>query len=586
MYIDFTDQEQATNYLSYIIDGNKHSYYDYTVQHAAEMSVHIKGDQPGALLNDYRPNEPAEIHGYRLRIWQPITKSSSKRAISVIQRINNSRYYSIDFPAQPDSITDTLETYLTTNYPRFDSLIHWLFDVALKDMLNDPNGVVAVLPIDLDVPDNEYYQPYTFCYRSDQVIDKGENYYTILLDEKSPVKVGQVEKMEGNIYYVFTETQLIEFRQVGVKADDKYEQTTLLTYNLSDPPVFELGGEYVSGTYPMIYESFMSGILPFWNDAVREYSDKQANFVQHVYLERVEMQVRCDARGCVPQEELQGMYGIKSGDGCKVCERCSGTGYISGRSPYGITVVKDKDWKEGQEKMEFPGVTYIDKPTEIVTLLTDDIKELIKKGFEAINMDILNEVGENQSGVAKTIDRSDLDSFLLSISNRLFNIYSMAAYYIGYFRYSNVLQDWQDYLPDVNKPTNFDVLTSGMLADILQAAKQAKLNPHLIDELEKDYVNKQFGSNEKLRRKHTLYIELDPLSNVSEEDKYTRLINGGITRTDYIVSSNIKQFVNRALQEQDFLELERSEQLAILREYASEQVQTIAPIPNRGEDGQ
>jgi len=581
MYIDFTDQEQATNYLSYIIDGNKHSYYDYTVEHAAEMSVHIKGDQPGALLNDYRPNEPAEIHDYRLRIWQPITKSSSKRAISVIQRINNSRYYSIDFPAQPDSITDTLETYLTTNYPRFDSLIHWLFDVALKDMLNDPNGVV-----DLDVPDNEYYQPYTFCYRSDQVIDKGENYYTILLDEKSPVKVGQVEKMEGNIYYVFTETQLIEFRQVGVKADDKYEQTTLLTYNLSDPPVFELGGEYVSGTYPMIYESFMSGILPFWNDAVREYSDKQANFVQHVYLERVEMQVRCDARGCVPQEELQGMYGIKSGDGCKVCERCSGTGYISGRSPYGITVVKDKDWKEGQEKMEFPGVTYIDKPTEIVTLLTDDIKELIKKGFEAINMDILNEVGENQSGVAKTIDRSDLDSFLLSISNRLFNIYSMAAYYIGYFRYSNVLQDWQSYLPEVNKPTNFDVLTSGMLADILQAAKQAKLNPHLIDELEKDYVNKQFGSNEKLRRKHTLYIELDPLSNVSEEDKYTRLINGGITRTDYIVSSNIKQFVNRALQEQDFLELERSEQLAILREYASEQVQTIAPIPNRGEDGQ
>ena len=586
MYIDFTDQEQATSYLSYIIDGNKHSYYDYTVEHAAEMSVHIKGSQPGALLNDYRPNEPAEIHDYRLRIWQPITKSSSKRAISVIQRINNSRYYSIDFPPQPDSITDTLETYLTKEYPRFDSLIHWLFEVALKDMLNDPNGVVAVLPIDLDVPDNEYYQPYTFCYRSDQVIDKGENYYTILLDEKSPVKVGQVEKMEGNIYYVFSETQLIEFRQVGVKADEKYEQTNLLSYNLSDPPVFELGGEYVSGTYPMIYESFMSGILPFWNDAVREYSDKQANFVQHVYLERVEMQVSCDNRGCMPQDELQGMYGIKSGDGCKVCERCSGTGYISGRSPYGITVVKDKDWKEGQESMEFPGVTYIDKPTEIVTLLTDDIKELIKKGFEAINMDILNEVGENQSGVAKTIDRSDLDAFLLSISNRLFNIYSMAAYYIGYFRYSNVLQDWQDYLPDVNKPTNFDVLTSGMLADILQAAKQAKLNPHLIDELEKDYVNKQFGSNEKLRRKHTLYIELDPLSNVSEEDKYTRLINGGITRTDYIVSSNIKQFVNRALQEQDFLELERSEQLAILRGYAQEQVQTIQPIPNRGEDGQ
>jgi len=193
---------------------------------------------------------------------------------------------------------------------------------------------------------------------------------------------------------------------------------------------------------------------------------------------------------------------------------------------------------------------------------------------------------KTKDGVAKTIDRSDLDSFLMSISNRLFYLYGAASYYIAYFRYSGVLGNWQEYLPQVSKPTNFDVLTSGMLADILQAAKTAKLSPHLIDELEKDYVNKQFGSNEKLRQKHTLYIELDPLSNVSEEDKYTRLLNGGVTRIDYIVSSNIKQFVNRAIAENDFLKLERKEQIAILRRYASEQVNIVAPIPDRGEDGQ
>jgi len=591
MYIDFKDDAQLEAYINWLVDDNTHDRYVETVEHAHEMSVHINGEKPGKLLTDYRPNEPAEVYNYRMSIWQPITKSSSKRVINTVSRINNSRYYSIKYPEMPSRISDgeDLETYCTKNYPYYGNVVNWMFEVGLKQMLADPNSVIAVRPTRFDTPDNEYIKPYGFVYRSDQIVDVyPDSHYTILLDEKSLVKVANKEVWEGNIYHVYTSNEIIELRQVGEKNKDIYEAEILTTHNLGEPPVITFGGEVVQNTFPFIYESFMAGVLPFWNDALREWSDKQANFVQHVYLERVELQVQCDNTGCMPRPELNGMYGVVKGDGCEVCQRCSGTGFISGRSPYGVTVVKEKDaMSPNNDKQIFPGVQYIDKPTEIVELLKKDIYELIDAGFEAINMDILNKVGENQSGVAKTIDRSDLDAYLLSISNQLFTDLEYLIKYINHFRYSAVLGDYSDYLPSITRPTNFDVLTNEILAGILKGAKQAGLSPHLIDELEKDYVNKQFGTNEDLRRRHTYYIDLDPLSNVSEEDKFQRLANGGITKVDYIMSSNIKQFVDRAIEGVDnFGEMTRTERIAILRGYANEQLQQAPQFNLLGDDGE
>ncbi len=584
MRIDFTEDNELKKYIEWLHDGGKHNNYQKSVEHAAEMGVHIDGDAPGELINSYRPNEPAEVHEYRLSIYQPITKSASARALNVINRINNTRYYSLEFPKQPKRVQDTLQNYCLVNYPQFGSVINWAFDFALREMLGDPNGVVIVRPINLEQPDNELPEPFTFSYRSDQLIDyvPGE-YYTVLLDEKAPIKTGNSIEYTGNIYNVYTKTQLIEF--VQIEKGDKYKTSVLLEYDLPQPPAFQYGGEYVKSSWPFCYESFMSGVLPFWNDAIREYSDKQATFVQHVYLERVEMQVRCDAK-CSPKTELNGVYGIGHGDDCKKCTRCSGSGFISGRSPYGVTVVKDSAM-DPDKNIEFPGVKYIEKPTDIVELLTDDIKHLIEKGYDAINMELLNNSGANQSGKAKTIDRSELDSYLLTVSNRIFSIIADSITLINYFRYNTLLpNDYNAYLPSINKPTSFDVFTADLLAEMLKSAKASGLNAHLVDELEKDYVNKQFGNNEALRQKHTLYIELDPLSNVSEEDKFTRLANGGVTKISYIVSSNIKQFVNKAIAAGGFEQMERAEQIELLNKYAQEQLTAQPQLIDRGEDGE
>jgi len=253
------------------------------------------------------------------------------------------------------------------------------------------------------------------------------------------------------------------------------------------------------------------------------------------------------------------------------CSRCKGTGFISGRSPYGVTVVKED--KIEKDKRAFPGVQYINKPTEIVELLKDDIKELIDEGFSAINMDILKQVGENQSGIAKTIDRTDLDSYLLQVSNNIFNHILANSYkFINAYRYNLLLgeKELKQNLPIINEPTEFNVLSTLNAIQEISTAKNAGISDELINALELDLIDKRFANDDTTRQLSRLVLGLDPLPNKTEEEKFRILSNGGITKQDYIISSNIKPFILKLIEQTDgvFLKMKRNEQLELLGELA------------------
>jgi len=375
--IDFADTVQLKGYINAINDKSKplrHENFTDSVIHAKELAVHIFGDNPTDLLESYRPNEPKEIHAYRQKIFVPITKSKSKKVVNVLSRIKNSSNFSLNFPKNISAKIkegEDLQTYTEQKYPFHKNLIQWLFDIVLKQMLADPNSVIAFAPVNLNVSDTEFVKPFGFIYQSRQVIDfRLDNYYTFWIADDIPIKTRAAIEKKGNLYHIYTPNEIIEAKQIALNETGKavFEIKTHYTHNIGEIPVFHLRGEFVENTFPFLYESFMAGVLPYWNDALREFSDKQATFVQHVYLERVEMQVECDNLDC-----NAGIVVVKRGDQeiRRNCSRCKGTGFISGRSPYGVTVVKED--KMEKETIQFPGVEYINKPTEIVELLKDDI---------------------------------------------------------------------------------------------------------------------------------------------------------------------------------------------------------------------
>lgn len=583
--VNFNDEAEIKRYIQLITASKPLTweYRDRAIEHSAELSVHFNGEKPTKILSDTRPNEPQEIKTYRESVFQPITKSKAKKIVNTIQRINNSKNYSIKFPSETPKVLgkDTLENYTFKDYPYYGSLIAWVFDVALKKMLADPNAVVCFKPIETiynnDNSDTKFPNPFGIIYSSNNIIDfKIDHYYTILLDEKSIVKSGDIEVAEGNIYNIYTRKEIIELKQIGKKIDNKYEKSILLQHNLDILPVITLGGEYVDGTFPFLYESFVSGVLPYWNKALRLDSDIDANYIQHLYLERVEIQVECDNTSCGKDGAKPGFV-INHENKQSQCQRCKGTGYVTGRTPYGTTSVK-KDSLSG-DSIEFPGVAYVSKPTEIVEIAERKLKSFIDDGFSAINMDILKDIGDNQSGVAKTIDRTDLDSFLTMVSNNIFdNILYYAFYYINALRYGSVLGDSvEESMPTINKPTHFDVLSSQQVMSEITP----NLPPQLKDVLLIDVINKRFINDSFQREYNIALIELDPLRNKTEDEKLVDTSNGWVTKEDAILSANLSKYILNAYNSDNtFFEKSREDKLKTLYLMIPKPVVSKIPIVN------
>ena len=113
--------------------------------------------------------------------------------------------------------------------------------------------------------------------------------------------------------------------------------------------------------------------------------------------------------------------------------------------------------------------------------------------------------------------------------------------------------------------------SSKHLEEQLASAKTNKANPAIINALEIEYAGKAFNADPEVRDTVELVLSLDPLANVSEDDKNSRLQNKGILKSTYVITSNINEFVQRALDENEgFADLELSEQKEIILKYAEE----------------
>lgn len=594
--LDIKDEVIVKDYLSAISDNKnplRHENYYDSVSHYKEMAVHLEGADPGELISAYRPNEPKEIHEYRLSIYEPITTAKAERVTNKISKIQNSSNFSINYPKEQDSSIpegEGLKEYVEEGFPVYGSLQKWVFGILLEQMLADPNGLVAIVPKRGNQDPADFFKPVGKNYRSDQVVDYDlDNYYTILLDEKSIIKKGNQNVREGLIFWVFTNNEVVQYTQIKQDGNKKiFEEEVIWEHNFGEAPVFFLGGKFKQNSFPPLRKSFISGILPYWNKAIRMDSDLDAQYVQHAYLERVEVEVECDALGCSYNED-KGYYGVTTNGECERCHRCNGNGYITGRSPYGVTRVRKEEI--GERAMEFPGVEYVSKPVDIVKLTEEKISQNIKDGMSAILMDILSNVGADQSGVAKVIDRSDMNDFLMLVSDNIFdNIIKNSYKYINLWRYYNLFSGNKERikanLPTINKPTDFDVMSVNMLVAEMQSFGEAGISNEALSLMEKDIVDKKFINDSEARQLLTAIADLDPIPNRTEDDKMVILANGGTTRENYIISANIKPFILRALSENEsFLKQSREDKMAKLKEYADDLNQFMKKTQIAFEDG-
>lgn len=553
----------------------KHEYYKASVEHFEVMSWHVYGTKPDKLLQRNRPHEDPQIRAYRLESYEPTTKSTCKKAINIVHKIFNPKLYSIRFEDSTEA--KKLEKYTLEEYPRFNSVVNYLSGYVLKKMIADPNGILLVQPLRYNMKGNEYVNPIATCYNSKSIHWWVPDEYVLLFDgchDEGKVKQWRYTYCDRNGIYKLLIEQ-VNGKNITVTTTDSY------IHNFNEIPIWQLQGEYSEQQYGLL-ESFFYPAVPFWNKAINDESDSDGNYRLQVNASKWELSDECEYVDHVSEGHFacDGGYILNNvtGDRHK-CPSCGGSGRKkTANSPYEVYQVnKDKTFPgEGGVSIPLPPFGWEAPPVEGVKLLEERGRRHLEMGLNALSMDIVNKIGENQSGISKEYDRSELNDFLEKISGVCFDIHlTNIYYYFTKFMFGLVSPEKIESIqPNISKPSEFSVYSTLELTQQFAEAKTAQLNPSYLQTLQTEIQNKKFSTHPDILHLLNLLLKLDPLAEISRDDVSMMLVNKTITQQTAIIHDNIKMFVLRALTEnKGYTDMEPEKQMEVLKKYADEVVE-------------
>lgn len=548
-----------------------HPYYLDALCIAEDMKVHADGFFPYKLIHERRPNETNEVLAYREKIWVAKTKPTFTKVLNSLQKIRRSADWVIkysdtwanDFSKVRDE--ETLEQYCEHKFPFFTSITNWAFSFLLRKYLIDPNAVCFVDPLNREVDQTDFVQPIPIIFDSLNVLDFVDEDYTVLLNPYGSVFYdGRGRQQLGKSIFIVTTLQVIRYDQMDLKMNF---ESVIYDHNLGKLPAFKLGGTMINQTDNyFLYESRIAGMIPELNEAVREYSDLQAAKVLHIYPERWEF-TNTECTACKGT-------GRSLTDAGKRCHECEGRGYTNS-GPYSKTIITPNKTTDGTVgNIPTPPIGYVAKDMDIVKLQDEGVKQHLADALAAINFEFLINVPLTQSGVSKQYDRNESNNTSHAVAEDIVFIMDKVYELITRYRYSTLYPDPADLLkmvPNIPVPENYDLYSISDSQDELNKAKTGKTNPVILNALEVDFSSKRFNADEKVKDRVMLVLQLDPLPNITEDEKMSRLSNKGITQEAYVISSNIQEFVQRAIEEDEsFTDKDLKEQKDKMAEYAKE----------------
>jgi hypothetical protein len=558
--------EFNTLLLDIIKRDKRHDMYGECCDLYDKMAVHIYGKTPTEILERTRPSEPVEVKQYRIDNYEPTTKATASKAISILMKIFNTSLSEIRWKEQTPN-GQKLQKYALEYYPVSNSVIKFMAEAGIKKMIADPNGIIAIRP--LEMPENELIevQPIIKLYGSKSIWWKDLDFYLIHLKEEKP-KIGII-----HYFTYYDKNSVIDFN-VLIENSESITLTETFVYNHlgKEIPVWELQGELcTSDEGEEYFKSYFDAAVPFWNLAITHDSDVFGSYIRHIFPQKVELAEDCEYI-YENQRCSQGKITMPEGKSI-TCPGCNGTGYRRSSGPYGVYQVS-KSKLDGPQSTTFQPVQYITVPIDATKMLEERVDRLHEKGLNALNMDIINRIGENQSGVAKVIDRGELYDFLYKIASVVYdthfaNIFYFFNKYMFQVQDANPGRELDKNLPEINKPTKFDIASTPEMIEEYKVSKDSGVSAEYLRQKQISISAKEYSNNPDVLKRIIMTIELDPLPGIKTEDADTLLMSGLASKRDLVIHFNIGRFVERALIENtSFYGIDKNEKIEKLNEYA------------------
>lgn len=533
--------------------------YIKEARHKAEqLEWHFEDDYPDKLLHAQHPSEEEWMRDYRKKRWQPPTKTSTGRVYNFLQKIQQADDFKIRWETdytktgiaeQVANVDNTLKTYVTSGMPKIPNLETWLFNVFLKTYLQDANSIVAVLPrLDefierpQDTPTLDWSRPYPQIFETEDLIYEEEEWVLVEVEEWK-----DYNGREWCQYLAITKFGLILFRQFKeIRETDPFE-VYFIAFDFPALPVIKTGNViYEEEDGHLIYDSVLAPCLPAWNEVLYRTDDLNILYAIHALPQKWALKLS-PCKTCNGSGEAYNHKHEKVS-----CGKCNGSGRASS-SPFGlleINIDRVSAINPNPTIPPIPPAGYIERPTDAVKLFQEDIMYKEFQGLKAIGLEILGQIPSNQSGIAKEYDRKELNTFCFSVCVHLADVYERTCFHIMGQRYKALFDSGlmsadnvMSALPKVTIPTDFDVLTSAAISTMLSEARRTSYNPIIVHGLESDYVEKLYGENSPQKYFLKVNNALDPLPFKTTDEKVMLVAQGGCTKKDFVLSSNLTSFI-------------------------------------------
>jgi len=565
---------------TYFVKGQRYNQSKQTDDIANHMAFHMDGHKYyvgkqeqknpfyAKLISERRPRESEGVQEYREKIFKDITKSTTKKVVNSVQKIFKASDWKVDWSKiqVPPSIKDgeSLQDYTENKYPGFGSLKSWMKNHMMREMMKDPNGVQIVMPAMITEDDSDYNRPEVFIIPSADVYQYEEGNICVVKSEEKHTYVEDGQTYEGVVMWFIDREQFVKVKQNSTDKSRYIEEVYADLTDCALPMFFRSGGEICKvdkGT--KVFESFLSGMLPYLDEASREYSDVQASVVQHLYPQMWYMKgMNCQT--CSGKGQVR-----KDGKGLTPCDACGGSGKLP-HSPYKDIAVNEDTF--GDKEAQIPPAGEITKSTAITELQEKRVDQHKYNALSAINMEFLASTPLAEIGIAKEFDREELHNFVFGIAEHITAGLMVRYYYlIAWWRYSGNIYEL---MPSVSTPEKYDLISDRMLVSELVKSKEADIDPVIRNEQEIDFASKRFRTDEKAKSIIIISKRHDPFPGIGDKSALNDMVLAGtIDKIDAVLSIYITSFIITAFNEDpEFLTMSFIEQAAKLREMAAEKV--------------
>lgn len=557
-----------------------HRFYGESVVLEMQLCPHADGEYPSKLIDEARPNEQGIYKEYRKKVFEPVTKTYYDKVFNLFGKIRIADDWGVKYPdsgSYPKN--ESPKEYLQEDYPDFSSIENWFFSVGLNNLLDDANSVMAVFPESLQLNDNDYLKPIVHLFDSAQTIEfRNGQLCVVKLDEvpdNDAYLVSDFILPKDKVVMLFFDRNNVE-KWIKVKDGniDKFVLYFEWEHNLDVLPCLKIGGKIKEYKYgEKLFESFIQSCVPHWNEAIRRYSDHQVNMALHLHPDRWEIADQ-ECRVCKGQGTISST--ISGEKTVTACGTCHGAGKIMVKTPFGVKVVRP-DTKTGASTgmaMPIPPAGYIERPIETIDYLNREWKSCIQQGLSALSMEFLMYEPAVNSGIAKVMDRSELNALIFMVASHIVNNDLLPIIYIilkqRYGR-NKTDEDIKKMMPSIKIPVKYDVIIASFLLEATKYAKDSGVPGNVLDQMYLEYAAKEFGKDSSPYMQILNSMELDPLAHQTVDEKMTTLMNKGCTEEQYIISSQLPNFLIRAFAENEkFNDLPLAEKKATMETYAKE----------------